>query len=913
MLRHIFPAIYSVVVASLLAFVALAVLQFNQINSELEREKINILAKRVAAPFEAAANIGLPLSSVRNTNVLLERSRQLDSAIEGAFLFGADGTPLASAAPASLDAASLGASVRDGAGAGRTWSGDTTKGYYAGVRIFGADGGLAGGVLLAYSGREGAARSWAIIGRLLSTALIFAVLGVPLIWLTMRWALHGLTATYERIDGELREIDVRSWVSRNASGPVSPPCSGLSDSLAERFDSAEKRYRAAVGEGSPPASSVPTNLSAAEPPGPPHPATPASPGLRGRLALALFVYITAAFMAFSVLVLFAFEQAIEPELESRATVVAELIQHEVQRTLELGIPISALGGLSPYVEGVLQDFREISSIAILSVNGEPIAETSRSATTGGPLTSTLAAAIGIGAGTAELPILTGSEVVGTIRIEGSEVFVHTRLRDVMLDVSILAIAMLLIGVEIALASVSAAVWKPHVQLMQLLEEQRRGRFIHVMRERGPEVVCRLAARLNAYARDVAARGGGHRPSPTLLRASESADIRLPLFFFALGSEITASFLPILAGGAARPPWLTADTAAATPLIVYLVCVGILSPFVGALGRRFGTKPLFLSSVPIAVVALIWMAAGESVTQISLARGLVALAYALATVAAQDYALRAETATSRVTTMSVFMGLILGGTFCGSVIGGVVSSRFGFSSAILLGAVFILAAGATCKVGMGGPAGDPAAAPARHVGGVRMEADRPRLAALLIGLAMPFSAVTAAFIWYYVPISLHADGQRPADIARVIMLYYLAAILLGPVVGSLGRHDQRTALLALVGAALAGFSLLILNFQSGAWATAVVVLGVGAGHALLRSPIYALALDLGGASTRPVSILRFLERAGALSGLILAAALSSVGRLASIGPLLGVVVVAGMILFTVADVALARNKKEEHPC
>ena len=102
-------------------------------------------------------------------------------------------------------------------------------------------------------------------------------------------------------------------------------------------------------------------------------------------------------------------------------------------------------------------------------------------------------------------------------------------------------------------------------------------------------------------------------------------------------------------------------------------------------------------------------------------------------------------------------------------------------------------------------------------------------------------------------------------------------------------------------------------MSGPWATSVVVLGVGAGHALLRSPIYALALDLGGASTRAVSILRFLERAGALAGLILAAALSSMGRFGLTGPVLGVVVLGGAILFTVTDVATGRDKKEGHPC
>lgn len=903
MLRRIFPAIYSVVVASLLAFIALAVLQFNQINSELEREKVGILVSRVAAPFEAAATIGLPLSSVRNASVLLERARQLDTAIEGVFLFGADGELLKSAASPSIDSTTLGASLRNPAGAVRTWSGDTSHGYYAGVRLLKPDDDLFGGIAISYSGRKGASQSWAIVGKLLLSGLIFAIVAAPLIWLTLRRSLSGVVSSYDEIDSELRQVECSSWLKSDPAGPALRQDD--SHLFGRLFRAAEARYRDAAERIVGPAAPEAPDLD-----------PPAPPELRSRLSLMLSAFMALAFAGFSAVVLFAFEQAIEPELESRATVVAELIRSEMQRTLELGIPISALGGLSPYLEGILHDFREISGIAIALPNGETIAEAAGDVSSGASITSSIGAAfsavVGIDAGTVELPILAGSEVVGTVQISGSELFIQTRLRDVFLDVSILAIAMLLIGLEITVSSVNASVWKPHALMRRLLEEQCRGSFIHVMRERGPEAVRRLAARLNAYALDLAARDSGRRPAPTFLRTSETADIRLPLFFFALGAEITASFLPLLAGGASRPPWLPVDLAAAAPLIVYLVCVAALSPFAGALGRRFGPTPLFLYSVPVAFGGLVWMAAAGGVTQIAFARGVVALGYALATVAAQEYALRAEPTASRVSTMSVFIGLILGGTFCGSVIGGVVASRLGFSTAILLGAVFILAAGATCKVNMDGPSGSPFATPATRLDTLMTRAEKRRLAALLIGLAMPLSAVTAGFIWYYVPVTLSAEGQRPADIARVVMLYYLAAILLGPVVGSIGGRDHLTVPVALTGASLSGFSLLALYTRTDVWTTAFVVLSVGVGHALLRSPIYALTIDLGGASTRPVSILRFLERAGALIGLSLAAALSTSGRLASLAPLLGLVALGGGILFFVANMTLTRSRQVRHP-
>lgn len=77
--------------AVIAVYIAFAILQFNQIRAELERERITILAERVATPFEAAVRIGLPLASVHNAEAPLERARQLDPAIEAVFVLGPQG------------------------------------------------------------------------------------------------------------------------------------------------------------------------------------------------------------------------------------------------------------------------------------------------------------------------------------------------------------------------------------------------------------------------------------------------------------------------------------------------------------------------------------------------------------------------------------------------------------------------------------------------------------------------------------------------------------------------------------------------------------------------------------------------------------------------------------------------------
>src|SRR3546814_1615633 len=60
----------------------------------------------------------------------------------------------------------------------------------------------------------------------------------------------------------------------------------------------------------------------------------------------------------------------------------------------------------------------------------------------------------------------------------------------------------------------------------------------------------------------------------------------------------------------------------------------------------------------------------------------------------------------------------------------------------------------------------------------------RFLALLVGIPMPMNAATAVFIWYLTPITLAAAGSGAAEIARVVMLYYLAAVRFAPQVSSL---------------------------------------------------------------------------------------------------------------------------------
>jgi hypothetical protein len=138
--------------AVLTLFVGLATLQFDSINSGLVGERLLVLAGRTAAPFRAAAKIGLPLSTVRNADALLERARQTDDAILAIHVFDETGRIVHStdaSAPASIAPEALAARE---AAAGAPWHNETERGFLSSIDIPARADATAGGILIVYPG-----------------------------------------------------------------------------------------------------------------------------------------------------------------------------------------------------------------------------------------------------------------------------------------------------------------------------------------------------------------------------------------------------------------------------------------------------------------------------------------------------------------------------------------------------------------------------------------------------------------------------------------------------------------------------------------------------------------------------------------------------------------------------------------
>ncbi|HRP67302.1 MAG TPA: hypothetical protein PLF79_14585 [Thauera sp.] len=379
---------------------------------------------------------------------------------------------------------------------------------------------------------------------------------------------------------------------------------------------------------------------------------------RVRLIVLVVGGVTAAVLALGVSALLAFDRAVAPELENRTRLIGAIVRGEIQQAVELGIPVDAIAGLDRHLGETLGRFGEVERIAVRSMAGELLAEAARGGAAGeSRFTPAPADVLAVARGSFVLPVLAGNELVGDIVIEVNSRFVQTRLRDIFLDVLVVALVASVIAVELVFALAHGTVGRPFDRVLRLLREQREGIFAHVVGGGGLGGLGRAAARFSDHALDLARRlatlpaatraglvaRAGIRvdaDGPRLLRLSDVADIRLALFLFSVGTEVATAFLPLYARDAGRPPWLSSELAAALPLLVYLLAIAIMSPFAGALARRFGPRRLFVGVLAPAAVTLLGMGLSTSVVGITAWRAGLALCYALGTIACQEYALRA---------------------------------------------------------------------------------------------------------------------------------------------------------------------------------------------------------------------------------------------------------------------------------
>ena len=239
---RVWAAVIVVNLGVLALFVGLAVLQFDSINSGLVGERLTVLAGRTAAPFEAAAKIGLPLSTVRNANALLERARQTDDAISAIHVFDEAGRIVHSTDPLAPPSISPKALASRRAAAQNPWHLETAEGFLSGIDIPARDGSTAGGILVVYPTDASDTQIRAMGAELSVAAVLVMLIIAGLSIVLLRVSLRNQMRVFEEVENVIADFERVSWRSAAMAADEATPGADQSDDLRRLLDAAESRY-----------------------------------------------------------------------------------------------------------------------------------------------------------------------------------------------------------------------------------------------------------------------------------------------------------------------------------------------------------------------------------------------------------------------------------------------------------------------------------------------------------------------------------------------------------------------------------------------------------------------------------------------------------------------------------------------
>jgi len=903
----------------------LSVLQYDAILTRLIQERMAVIAETTASSFRSVINLGLPISTVRNANEILERAKNIDPAISSIQVFHQSGivvhdTVAGDSAPVTKDILLVQSLSSDD-----RWTTENTEKLFVGLTLRDLAGVPIGGILVAASNQDLKATS-----RSMMIQITFAAVAVFLVFsafalLFLRLRLNGVIRGLERLE-QLSETfsDDNQSEERAASDPTAVNYGFLSDEIAKfevqlvgafkQFRTARQKLTEIWGHNNSPAwkdeakntasgnilASIPeTSLARAF-------ARNITPWaaviiLGSSLLLGLFVHNTVT-------------QSFEPELAARTNVIGAVANADIQRAVNAGVPLTNLVGAENYFHDLLQHFPEVSYFGIAT--GRIIYEAgTRQESVFAPKRSRK--------DVTTFPIALDGAQIGYIIIDANPGYFSNQFRGILLDFGVVILVVLLLAFQIMTVVMSRSLTAPFMRLQYLAGLQATGDFSKVVAAQGLTAIDRLIDKLSQHAMrlhlafteaatkltsnpEKAALGefekkfSLRRWRPDRLDFAYLNDVRLPLFLFAAADELPLAFFPLFTKAADNPlTWLDPSIVISLPIAAYLIAIVFGSPLARSLAERFGHRKLILFAVAPTFFAQIGLYFSTDVIEIIFFRAVTGLGYAIVTLSCQDYVLDAVPEKERNRSLGLFTASLFSGIFAGTALGGVLADRLGQHTVFAISAALVLISGflayrllpAHWKASAASALGSgsflpPIWIPLRNL----------RFATLVFGIAIPANILLQAFISFLVALELNALGASAADTGRILMTYFLAIVFIGPVAPRFLEHRLRPSHVGLIGALLSVVSLGIFVFWPTTWSMLVAVAGAGIAHSLVRDPQVAVAMEIAehelphlGSST-VLSSLRTLERLGSLVGLITIALISSY-----VGYVNAIAVIAGLVL------------------
>ncbi|MCO6056586.1 MFS transporter [Pseudomonas sp. MOB-449] len=920
---RIWAALTGVIAITMSVFAVLAILQHDAIFSQLIRQRLAVTVEATARPFRSVVDLGLPVSTMRNKQALLERTQESDPAIQGIVLFNPSGIIVERSgtyAAAKVPREVLEVQARETSG---RWGIETAGELISGASIRDETGELVAGVFAVYQKTELDTRSRAVARGIGWAAAAITALFAGVAYLAVRIRVGGVTESLGRMAQTLAPLGgtpagPSAERQENEAGGESRSLLAIAmASLIEQLTAASARYRQILN-----------SLGIQEPADIPRLTGPRETLLVGiperaatrRFARSVTPIVVVLTLGSAIVLGYVayrnINDSFRPEIDRRTQLIGAIATADIQRSVEAGVPITALAGGAEYLEHLLADFPEISYFAVLG--DKPVLEVGKR-----PAAQRTQAAV--------FPIAVDGKTIGEVVAGNDPDYTARQFLDVVIDLGVVLIVIVLFCFELIVVMMTQSISGPLDRLLHLTELQAAGDFSKRLFVHGRGVIERLGQLLSDRAEHLNALvARAHRAAdappgttaaviasgiqiagrpPAFMRFCSLTDVRLPLFLFAMADELPLSFFSLFAREQANPfSWLSEGVAIGLPLATYLGAALLGAPIARPLGKRLGYRRLFVVAALSTFLAKFGLYLAHNIVEVILYSGINGLAFVLASLACQDYVLDMLPKADRSRSIGLFRATMFSGFFAATALGGILADRLGQRPVFAICAVISIIAAVLlwrmvpCTRRANGAAGVEEEAQEAISFNVLAPMRSAAFAAVALGSVIPFAIIDHVFISYLLTLQMDAAGASISEIARVMMCFFLAMILGGYAEGRLPAWITSPGLLLVLCSVVAGTALLVSSILPSVWLTQVAAVGSGAALGLAGGPQTALVMDAAegplqdlGASA-VLGTIRVIERGGAIIGLVLVGWLTdALGYSGAVG-LIGIVVLAGAGLF-----------------
>ncbi len=394
-----------------------------------------------------------------------------------------------------------------------------------------------------------------------------------------------------------------------------------------------------------------------------------------------------------------------------------------------------------------------------------------------------------------------------------------------------------------------------------------------------ELLTRLQGQVQYYLQKLnsfASPGEGEAKAASLPRTINYEFIRPLVFLFIMADGFCLSFLPMYIDSLYQPLMgLPKEVVLALPISLFMLTLAVGMPLGGAVTDSLGWYKPLLFGILLNIAGHIFTGLSVNLYQLIIFRCLTGLGFALVYMSCQRFIMANTSVEKRAMGMSSFLAAFFSGDICGTVIGGMLVNRTGYSWVFFLSALFSFL---TFLVAILIFKQYKESRESTQSSGYNITfllknifsifKDR-KFCIVLFLQAIPAKMVVVGFLYYFVPLYLQSIGILQSNIGRIIICYGLALVFLGPLFSRYLGKEYLRKYNVLIGGIITGLSLLIFKMEPSSVMVVGIVLSIGIAHTFSISSQAALiseteTLKKLGAGTG-MGVFRFWERLGNIIG------------------------------------------------